>query len=79
MDRPKPFSMIREFHLADWFTLGNACAGMGALFAVMTFLQSGDARHLQYACALRPRGKMRLEKQYTEDELRRRAAQNSYF
>jgi CDP-diacylglycerol--serine O-phosphatidyltransferase len=36
MDRPKPFSMIREFHLADWFTLGNACAGMGALFAVMT-------------------------------------------
>ncbi|WP_422010497.1 CDP-diacylglycerol--serine O-phosphatidyltransferase [Roseateles sp.] len=54
MDRPKPFSMIREFHLADWFTLGNACAGMGALFAVMTFLQSGDLRHLQYACALIP-------------------------
>jgi CDP-diacylglycerol--serine O-phosphatidyltransferase len=54
MDRPKPFSMIREFHLADWFTLGNACAGMGALFAVMSFLQSGDTRHLQYACALIP-------------------------
>ena len=54
MDRPKPFSMIREFHLADWFTLGNACAGMGALFAVMTFLQSGERQHLQYACALIP-------------------------
>ena len=54
MEKPKPFSMIREFHLADWFTLGNACAGMGALFAVMSFLQSGDSRHLQYACALVP-------------------------
>ena len=54
MDKPKPFSMIREFHLADWLTLGNACAGMGALFAVMSFLQSGDVVHLQYACALIP-------------------------
>ncbi|MFG6412440.1 CDP-diacylglycerol--serine O-phosphatidyltransferase [Roseateles sp. DC23W] len=54
MEKPKPFSMIREFHLADWFTLGNACAGVGALFAVMSFLQSGDVRHLHYACALIP-------------------------
>ena len=54
MDRPKPFSMIREFHLADWFTLGNACAGMGALFSVMTFLQSGEVLHLYYACWLIP-------------------------
>jgi CDP-diacylglycerol--serine O-phosphatidyltransferase len=54
MDRPKPFSMIREFHLADWFTLGNACSGMGALFAVMTFLQGGERLHLHYACALIP-------------------------
>ena len=46
--------MIREFHLADWFTLGNAFAGVGALFSVMTFLQTGDAVHLLYACALIP-------------------------
>ena len=52
--KPKPFSMIREFHLADWFTLGNAFAGVGALFSVMTFLQTGQTRHLLYACALIP-------------------------
>ena len=54
MNRPKPFSMIREFHLADWFTLGNAFCGVGALFSVMTFLQTGAVQHLYYACALIP-------------------------
>lgn len=46
--------MIREFHLADWFTLANSFAGMGALFSVMTFLQTGEVRHIYYACALIP-------------------------
>lgn len=46
--------MIRSFHLADWFTLGNAICGVGALFAVMTFLQGGDVLHLLLACALIP-------------------------
>ena len=46
--------MIREFHLADWFTLANAFAGMGALFSVMTFLQTGEVMHIYYACALIP-------------------------
>ena len=54
MDKPKPFSMIREFHLADWFTLGNALCGVGALFSVMTFLQTGDVRHIWFACWLIP-------------------------
>jgi CDP-diacylglycerol---serine O-phosphatidyltransferase len=54
MTRPKPFSMIREFHLADWFTLANAFCGMGALFSVMTYLQTGEVQHLYYACALIP-------------------------
>jgi len=54
MDKPKPFSMIREFHLADWFTLANAFCGVGALFSVMTFLQSSDIRHVYFACALIP-------------------------
>ena len=48
----KPFAMIREFHLADWFTLGNAVCGVGALFSVMSFLQKGEVLHLYYACAL---------------------------
>jgi CDP-diacylglycerol--serine O-phosphatidyltransferase len=52
--KPKPFSMIREFHLADWFTLGNAAAGVGALFSVMTFLKSGDVDHVLLACSLIP-------------------------
>ena len=54
VDRPKRFSMIREFHLADWFTLANACSGVGALFAVMSYLQSGDLVHIYFACALVP-------------------------
>lgn len=44
--------MIREFHLADWFTLANAVCGVGALFAVMSYLQTQDVRHVHYACAL---------------------------
>jgi CDP-diacylglycerol--serine O-phosphatidyltransferase len=44
--------MIREFHLADWFTLGNAVSGVGALFSTMTYLQPGDLRHICIACAL---------------------------
>ena len=52
--RAKPFSMIREFHLADWFTLANAFCGVGALFSVMTALQTNDAMHLLIACALIP-------------------------
>ena len=48
----KPFSMIREFHLADWFTLGNAVCGIGALFSIMTFLQRQEVRHIFFACGL---------------------------
>jgi CDP-diacylglycerol--serine O-phosphatidyltransferase len=47
-----PFSMIREFHLADWFTLANAVCGTGALFSMMTYLATGEARHVHYAAAL---------------------------
>ena len=54
MDRPKPFSMIREFHLADWLTLSNAFCGVGALFSMMTYLQTGEVRHVFFACALIP-------------------------
>ena len=48
----KPFSMIREFHLADWFTLANAVCGTGALFSAMTFIETGLIKHIYYACAL---------------------------
>jgi len=52
MSERKPFSMIREFHLADWFTLGNAVCGVGALFSMMTYLQIGEPQHVYYACEL---------------------------
>jgi CDP-diacylglycerol--serine O-phosphatidyltransferase len=48
----KPFSMIREFHLADWFTLANAVCGAGALFSIMTYLEVNDVRHVYFACGL---------------------------
>jgi len=48
----KPFSMIREFHLADWFTLANAVCGVGALFSAMTYIETGVTRHVYFACAL---------------------------
>ena len=48
----KPFSMIREFHLADWFTLANAVCGTGAMFSSMSYLENGDTKHLHYAAAL---------------------------
>jgi CDP-diacylglycerol--serine O-phosphatidyltransferase len=44
--------MIREFHLADWFTLANAACGTGALFAVMTYLQTSDVTHVYFACGM---------------------------
>jgi CDP-diacylglycerol--serine O-phosphatidyltransferase len=48
----KPFSMIREFHLADWFTLANAVCGTAALFATMNYLETNDVRHMYFACGL---------------------------
>ena len=52
VSKNKPFSMIREFHLADWFTLANAVCGVGAMFAIITFIQTGEVHHVYYACAL---------------------------
>lgn len=49
---PKRFSMIREFQLADWVTLGNAVCGTGALFSMLSYLQNGPVQHVYYACAL---------------------------
>ena len=48
------FSMLREFQLADWFTLANAFCGTGAVFAAMRFLQDGQVRDLLLGMALIP-------------------------
>ncbi len=56
---PKPprvrhFSMLRGFHLADWFTLANALCGTWAVFAAMRFLQHGDPVDLMLGMSLIP-------------------------
>jgi CDP-diacylglycerol--serine O-phosphatidyltransferase len=48
------FSMLRDFQLADWFTLANAFCGTGAIFAAMRFLQDGVVRDLLWGMALIP-------------------------
>ena len=52
--KQRHFSMLRDFHLADWFTLANAFCGTGAVFAAMRFLQDGNVRDLLVGMALIP-------------------------
>ncbi|PJJ98407.1 CDP-diacylglycerol--serine O-phosphatidyltransferase [Lysobacteraceae bacterium NML75-0749] len=52
--KQRHFSMLRDFHLADWFTLANAFCGTGAIFAAMRFLQEGNVRDLLWGMALVP-------------------------
>ena len=54
MTTKRPFSMIRDFHLADWFTLGNAFCGTGAIFAALRFLQDGRQGDLLLGMGLIP-------------------------
>ena len=44
--------MIREFQLADWFTLANAACGMYVLFSMMSYLETGHVSHVYFACGL---------------------------
>ena len=46
--------MIRDFHLADFFTLANAACGVGGVFLVMLYLKSGSAAHFYAAAAMAP-------------------------
>ena len=52
--KQRHFSMLRDFHLADWFTLANAFCGTGAIFAAMRFLQEGNVSDLLLGMALIP-------------------------
>ncbi|MGH7399466.1 MAG: CDP-alcohol phosphatidyltransferase family protein [Candidatus Rokuibacteriota bacterium] len=47
----KHFSMIRNFHLADLFTIANGFCGVAALFQAMAFLDTEERRRM-YAAAL---------------------------
>lgn len=50
----KHFSMIRGFHLADVFTLGNAACGVGGVFLAMAYMASQSLTHFLWAAALAP-------------------------
>jgi len=52
--RARHFSMIREFSLADFFTLANAACGMASVLFAMLAIESGDARHFLLAAAMAP-------------------------
>ena len=52
--KPKHFSMIREFHLADFFTLANAACGTAAIFLAMMYVASDSLAHFLAAAAMAP-------------------------
>ena len=51
---PKHFSMIRGFHLADFFTLGNAACGTVGVFLAMIYAGSESVVHFFVAAAMAP-------------------------
>jgi CDP-diacylglycerol---serine O-phosphatidyltransferase len=54
--RPKPrhFTMIRDFALADVITLGNGCAGIGSVFAAQKYLIERSVLWIWIAIGLLP-------------------------
>jgi CDP-diacylglycerol---serine O-phosphatidyltransferase len=48
------FSMIRDFHLADFFTLANAACGMAAVFLSMAAMARHSVPMLLAAAAMMP-------------------------
>jgi CDP-diacylglycerol---serine O-phosphatidyltransferase len=51
---PRHFSMVRSFHLADFFTLANAACGVAGVFFAMLYVASGDSRHFLMAAVMGP-------------------------
>jgi CDP-diacylglycerol--serine O-phosphatidyltransferase len=54
LPRPKRFSLIRSFVLADILTLGNGFCGTGAVLALMQYLVTADNKWLVTAMVLLP-------------------------
>lgn len=50
--RTEHFSMIREFHLADFITLANGCCGVLAIFLALGFAAAGERSYIYTAAAL---------------------------
>src|SRR5436853_354871 len=54
METRKHFSMIREFHLADFFTLGNAACGTLGVFFAMLYMAGLEREHFYLAAGMAP-------------------------
>jgi CDP-diacylglycerol--serine O-phosphatidyltransferase len=52
--RPRRFSLIRSFVLADFLTLGNGFCGSGSVLSAMHYLVNGEAHWLLLAMGLLP-------------------------
>ena len=52
--RPRHFSMLREFHLADFFTLANAACGVAGVFLAMLYIAAESDRIFLLAAAMAP-------------------------
>ena len=53
-ERPyvRHFSMIRDFHLADFFTLANGFCGVAAVLEAMKFVADTESARIWLACGL---------------------------
>ena len=51
---PKHFSMIREFHLADFLTLANAASWLAAVLFSMLYMSSRSPTYIFVATAMTP-------------------------
>jgi CDP-diacylglycerol---serine O-phosphatidyltransferase len=52
--KPKHFSMIREFHLADFFTLANAACGTACILLAMLYVANESLQHFLFAAVMAP-------------------------
>lgn len=52
--RRRHFSMIRDFHLADLFTISNGFCGVWAIFEAMKYVRTGEVVHVYKAALLVP-------------------------
>jgi CDP-diacylglycerol--serine O-phosphatidyltransferase len=46
--------MLRDFHVADFITLGNAACGVAGVFCAMVYMATGELRYFYVAAALAP-------------------------
>ena len=51
-DKPQHFSLLRSFHLADFFTLANGACGTAAIFLAMAHMREAMAARLYAAGVL---------------------------